>query len=155
MKKICSIILALVMLLLASGCAHNAEVTLSEKDYEYIDTVFELQAQWDTIHVEGGENHYINKILFEDFDGTGRLSFSVSYDISYLLGKSYDVLDDGTMQRIQRKNVYDTDTGTRLQGMLARTNAMYGVDWSYSFSDEEKRAALERAYKEYLERENS
>ncbi len=142
----------LILTLLFVGCTSNQGVTLTDSDSKNIDNVFKLNSEWDTPSQTGTTtDEYINKIMFFDFDGTGKLSFFVSYDVNYVLGAGYYVLDDGTMERIEQADVYDTDTHTRIMGCIGKT-IVSGTDWNQSYTDEEKYDAIKKAYVKYLER---
>lgn len=151
MKKIYSITsLVLVLIFLFTGCTSTKVPDLTETDTNNINTVYNLCSKWNKPSQTGGlSDNYINKIMFHDFDGTGKISFFISYDVNYILGAGYYVLEDGTMERIEQEDVYDTDTQTRIMGCIGQTITS-GTDWSQSFSDNEQYEAIKSAYIEYL-----
>lgn len=155
MKKISiTLLLVSVLSLFIVGCTSSKETALTDADNKNINTVYELSSKWDTPSQTGTtSDKYINKIKFFDFDGTGKISFFVSYDVNYILGAGYYILEDGTIERIEQEDVYDTDTHTRIMGCIGQTMSS-GADWNQSFTDEEKFNVIKNAYIDYLKRSN-
>lgn len=67
--------------------------------------------------------------------------------------RGYYILEDGTIERIEQEDVYDTDTHTRIMGCIGQTMSS-GADWNQSFTDEEKFNVIKNAYIDYLKRSN-
>lgn len=148
MKKLCFILsLVLTLSMFFAGCELNQEIELTDTDNEIIETVYGLYSEWD---IPTDDNDHINRIKFFDFDGAGTVSFFMTYDVNYVLGKGYYILDNGTMERIKKESVYDTDTQIRYTGCIGTTMGC-GTQWNQSYTDEEKYETIKNAYIEFLE----
>lgn len=151
MKKLICVSCTLIICILFCSCGGTKSITeedLTENDYKYIDAVYNAMSTWDTTHYDSGENHYINKISFQDFDGTNKISFYKNYPIGGYCGSGYYINDDG-LEFID-PDIYDNDTTTRHRGCLMQT-VLNGIDWDYTSTDEEKYETIKEAYIYFLQ----
>lgn len=151
MKKLICLLFSILLCLSFCSCGNSekANVTeLTEKDYQYIDTVYNCMSRWDTTHYDSGKDHYINKISFQDFDGTNKISFYKNYPVGGYCGSGYYINDDG-LEFID-PDIYDNDTTVRHRGCLMQT-VLNGTDWNYTATDEEKYEIIKSAYIKFLE----
>lgn len=151
MKKIISVLFLVFICFSASSCGNTEEIKvteLSEKDYQYIDTVYNAMNRWDTTHYDSGEDHYINKISFQDFDGTNKIVFYKNYPVGGYCGSGYYVKED-SLEFID-PDIYDHETTIRNRGCLAQT-VINGTDWDHFATDEEKYEIIKDAYISFIE----
>lgn len=151
-KKI-SLLLSLMLLI---GCftacsTEPPKPELTEKDYEYIDNVYNSMSSWDIVARDGSETYTIDKISFFDFTGNGKVTFFVNYPIAAFYGRGFYIFKD-EVDQIQPSSVYDTDTSTRLNSCYAN-NSQTGTNWNSSASDTQKYETIKKAYLTYLEKQ--
>lgn len=156
MKKIITIMVAVCLSLLLVGCIPiegsntNNAITkddLTQSDYTYIDAVYSTMSQWDCSTYDSGENHYINKIAFYDFQNQDEVVFFKNYPIAGYCGSGYYVSENG-LERISY-SVYDTDIQSLHTTLLARTS-YDGCEWDHYASDGEKYQMIVDAYLKYI-----
>ncbi len=154
MKKILSIITAIICIVtIVSGCSSQKKTReINERDLTYIDTVFKNMKEWEKKTKDGSEWFDIKKVAFFDFDGTGKMTFYVSYYPDFLSGRGFYINSDGTLSSISF-GVYPSDDKTRHESCLAGV-AGYGTSWNVSATEEQKYQSLKSAYNVYLRRLN-
>lgn len=150
-KKI-SLLLSLILLISCfTACsAEPPKPELTEKDYEYIDSVYNSMSSWDGIRQLGGQEYTIDKISFFDFNGSGKLTFFVNFPYGAYYGIGYYVTTNG-IAGIE-DDVYDIDTNQRFDSCVAN-NSYQGTAWDYEATDEEKYETIKTAYLTYLEKQ--
>lgn len=148
-KLICFLCLAFICLSFCACSNSDKNVTeLTEYDYQYIDAVYNAMSDWETSHYDSGEYHYIDKISFQDFDGTYKISFYKNYPVGGYCGSGYYIVDDG-LEFID-PDIYDNDAIVRNRGCLLQT-VLNGTDWDHTAADEEKYEIIKSAYIKFLE----
>lgn len=143
---ICSIVL-----LCSCGPSNTAMITeLTEKDYKYIDTVYNTMSKWDITMRDGSEDYHIDKISIQDFDGTNKIVFYKNYPIieNGCYGYGYYIKENG-LEKIN-PDIYDNDTAICHEGCLMQT-VTNGTVWDYTATDEEKYETIKNAYIKFLE----
>lgn len=152
MKKLIFFLYAFFLCFVFCSCTAVTESStpteLTAEDYEYIDAVYNVMDQWDSTHYDSGENHHIDKISFQDFDGTHKICFYINYPIAGGCGAGY-LIEDGTLTGIS-PDIYDNDSTTRHQGCMMQT-VINGTDWDYTATDEEKYEIIKNAYIYFLQ----
>lgn len=148
-----SLLIALILLI---GCftacsAEPQKPELTEKDYEYIDNVYNSMSSWDVVAKDGSETYTIDKISFFDFTGNGKVTFFVNYPVAGFYGRGFYIFTD-KVEQIQPSSVYDTDTSARLNGCYAN-NSQTGTNWNTDATDTQKYETIKKAYLAYLEKQ--
>ena len=151
MRKISILSIVMMVSLLLSSCGTSSKSytkdDLTELDYQYLDAVYNSMSMWDIEQYDSGEFHYINKISFFDFDGTGNLCFYINYPITAYYGRGYFVSTSGI--NAMNFSAYETDSKSRSSGWLMQTS-MNGTDWDHSTTSDNKYETIVKAYISYL-----
>lgn len=155
MKKILSVIITIICITtIVSGCSGQKETrTINEQDLAYIDTVYKNMKDWEKKTKDGSEWFDIKKVAFFDFDGTGKMTFYVSYYPDFLSGRGFYINSDGSLSSISF-GVYPSDDKTRHESCLTGV-AGYGTQWNVTMTEEQKYEQLKTAYNVYLKRLSS
>lgn len=153
MKKLTAILLIFILTFSFTGCLNteveDKPVELTDEDMKYIDTVYDNRDQWDGVWNVYTHDCYIDKIMFCDFDNTGKISFFI-----YVRSQgAYDVIGfyvyDGFEQ--MEFSVYDVDENRRFEGWETRIAYDLGCEYDQDASDDAKYESLKNAYKNYKE----